>query len=351
VRVLGGACAARRRTRSDLDPGWLLLFALALAGCAGDGSGTGATTQFDVLQRDVFNTSCISGACHNSQTLAGGLNLAPGLSWAQLVGVEPDNLVARQQGYLRVVPFQPGGSFLVRKLGNPGLGEGERMPLGAGPLSPAQIQQVVAWIEAGAPPGAGPTATVTSTVAPTATATPTEVPSATATPSATTAPTTTPTATAVPPTVTGTVPPSATPTATAMATDTPTPSATPTVTATLTIAPGSTLPELQAEIFTPRCAVPACHTDASAAFNGDLSLQADSSYGELVGVEPQNFFARRDGLLRVDPGQPDNSFLVRKVTAPGLGEGSLMPLSGEPLSAAEVERIRAWIDRGALPDG
>lgn len=358
MRVLGGVGAARRRTRPGPDPGSLLLFAvvLALAGCAGDGSGSGATTQFDILQRDVFNTSCISGACHNSQTLAGGLNLAPGLSWAQLVGVEPDNLVARQQGYLRVVPFQPGGSFLVRKLGNPGLGEGERMPLGAGPLSPAQIQQVVAWIEAGAPPGAGPTATVTPTVAPSATATPTEVPASTATPSATTVPTTTPTATAVPPTVTGTVPPSATPTetgtptATPMPSDTPTPSATPTVTATLTVAPGSTLAELQAEIFTPRCAVPACHTDASAAFNGDLSLEADSTYGELVGVEPQNFFARRDGLLRVDPGQPGNSFLVRKVTAPGLGEGARMPLTGEPLSADEVERIRAWIERGALPD-
>ena len=72
--------------------------AICLTGCAGDGSGGGATTQFDLLQRDVFNVSCVSGACHNSQTLAGGLNLAPGLSYGQLVGVAPDNPVARQQG-------------------------------------------------------------------------------------------------------------------------------------------------------------------------------------------------------------------------------------------------------------
>jgi hypothetical protein len=330
--------------------------AICLAGCAGDGSGGGATTQFDLLQRDVFNVSCVSGACHNSQTLAGGLNLAAGVSYGQLVGVAPDNPVARQQGYLRVQPFSPANSFLVRKLGAPGLGEGERMPLGAAPLSPAEVEMIVAWIEAGAPPGAGPTVVATSTSSPTATETPTTVPTTTATPIETAVPTVTATATAAPATVTGTVPATPTPTETAPPTETVTPTetstATPTatVTPTLTIAPGSTLAEIQSEIFTPRCAVPTCHTDETAAFNGDLSLESGSSYEDLVGVLPQNFFARRDGLLRVDPGLPENCFLLRKLTGPGPGEGSPMPLLGDPLTVAQIDQIRAWIQRGAQPD-
>lgn len=218
------------------------------------------------------------------------------------------------------------------------------MPLGAAPLSPAGVQMIVAWIEAGAPPGAGPTAVATST------SSPTTVPTTTATPIETALPTVTATATAAPATVTGTAPATPTPTETVTPTETSTATPTATVTPTLTIAPGSTLAEIQSEIFTPRCAVPACHTDESAAFNGDLSLESGSAYEDLLGVLPQNFFARRDGLLRVDPGLAENSFLLRKLTGPGPGEGSPMPLLGDPLTAAEIEHIRAWIQRGALPD-
>lgn len=341
---------------------WLVSLAATLAGCAGDGPGTGSQSQFDTLQREIFNVSCVSGVCHNSQTQAGGLNLAPGVSYAQLVGVESDNIVARQQGLLRVEPFSPGQSFLVRKVTDPGFGEGSLMPLGESPLSAAQIQMIVDWIEAGAPAGDDPTPTGTSTAVFTATATETPEPTSTPTATETEVPTATATATAVPPTVTGTVPPSPTPTEspvpsatptvteTATVTETPTVTPSPTITPTLTIAPGSTLPELQADIFTPRCAVLGCHDDESAPFNGDLSLQDGSTYGQTVGVQPQNLVARNAGQLRVDPGVPQNSFLLGKVIMPGPGEGSPMPLIGDPLTADQIERIRAWITRGALPN-
>ena len=39
-----------------------------------------------------------------------------------------------------------------------------------------------------------------------------------------------------------------------------------------------------------------------------------------------------------------------KTTAFDLQLGSRMPLGGAPLSADQIEQIRAWILRGALPD-
>jgi len=338
----------------------LSLVAGAIAGCAGDGPGTGSQSAFDAIQREIFNVSCVSGVCHNSQTQAGGLNLAPGTSYRQLVGVQSDNLVARQQGLLRVQPFAPGQSFLVRKLTDPGLGEGSLMPLGESPLSAAQIQMVVDWIAAGAPAGDEATPTSTATPVFTATQTATAEPSATPSPTDTAVPTSTATATEHPPTVTGTVPPSATPSETAVPTltptvtetptitETPTATASPTVTPTLTVLPGSTLPEIQADILTPRCAVLGCHDDESAPFNGDLSLQDGSTYDQNVDVLPQNAVARDSGQLRVDPGVPGNSFLLKKVIEPGPGEGSPMPLIGNPLTQDQIDRISAWITRGAL---
>ena len=82
---------------------------------------------------------------------------------------------------------------------------------------------------------------------------------------------------------------------------------------------------------------------------GNLDLSTGQSHGELVGVQPSIDQARDDGFLRVDPGNPDNSFLLIKLEGPPLGEGSRMPLTGTPLTPAEIDVIRAWIEDGALP--
>ncbi len=61
----------------------------------------------------------------------------------------------------------------------------------------------------------------------------------------------------------------------------------------------------------------------------------------------------------VAPGDPDNSFLLRKVdgtfrqiaycAAPMMDCGERMPMvGGQPLSAPEIALIRAWIAAGAL---
>ena len=109
----------------------------------------------------------------------------------------------------------------------------------------------------------------------------------------------------------------------------------------------ATLDEIQQTIFTPSCAMLSCHDAQSK--TGNLTLTAGASYGQLVNVAPDVLTARDAGLLRVDPGHPENSFLLLKLTGPPLGEGSPMPLTGAPLSADEIQLIRDWILQGAPP--
>ena len=55
------------------------------------------------------------------------------------------------------------------------------------------------------------------------------------------------------------------------------------------------------------------------------------------------------GQLRVDPGRPDNSFLLIKLVGPPLGAGSRMPLLGDPLDAGQIQLVADWILQGAQP--
>lgn len=302
--------------------GAALLIALLLCGCAGDGPApVAAGGAFDVLQQEVFNPNCLSAGCHNSTAQAGGLNLSEGVSYGELVDIDPTNAVAQADGLLRVTPFAPGDSFLLVKVTAPGAGEGGRMPLGASALPPDQLEMIRAWIADGAPRGGTPEPSATPSPtplppSPTATATITPTPADTVTPSAT---------------VTGSAPPTSTVTATA--------SASPTVTQE------AWLTRIQNTIFTPSCATAFCH-DAQTMSAG-LNLSSEASYAALIDVVPTNAVARTAGLLRVEPFVPANSFLIVKVTQPGVGQGSKMPLGGAPLSAEQVALLTGWIEAGA----
>ena len=109
----------------------------------------------------------------------------------------------------------------------------------------------------------------------------------------------------------------------------------------------ATFEAIEQALFAPRCAIPTCHT--AQARSGDLALDADHAYGELVGVEPFIDSARVAGLLRVAPNHPENSFLLVKLEGPPVDQGSRMPLTGPLLSDAEVQLIRDWIAHGAQP--
>ena len=305
--------------------------ALLLYGCAGDGPPpTGGGGAYDAIQTEIFNQNCLSAGCHNGVNQAGGLNLSAGASYDNLVGVLSQNPVAAAQGLLRVEPFAPDDSFLIIKLTGPGTGEGTRMPQGANPLPASDIQMIRDWIADGAPRGGTPEPSATGSATPSDTPTPTP----SATPSVTSTAAKTATATI---TVTGTAPPSATPTTTPTATETPTVSPTST--------PLPWLDRIQTQIFNPSCAIMFCHDSTTASANLDLS--DGQSYANLVDVEPDNRVARDRGLLRVIANDPEQSFLIVKVTDPPLGEGSLMPLIGEPLTAEQIALLVGWIEAGA----
>lgn len=106
----------------------------------------------------------------------------------------------------------------------------------------------------------------------------------------------------------------------------------------------SAFDEIQATIFTPSCALSGCHAGANAQQQMDLS--EGRSYGSIVGVPSRE----RPDLLRVDPGDPDASYLLMKIEgAPGI-VGARMPLGRSPLSAAQIALVRSWIADGATED-
>ena len=59
-----------------------------------------------------------------------------------------------------------------------------------------------------------------------------------------------------------------------------------------------------------------------------------------------------DGTLLINPGRPDESYLVEKIAVDEPTRGSRMPRGMPPLSDEEIETIRSWVLGGALvPSG
>lgn len=102
------------------------------------------------LQQQVFSARC--AGCHDGSQPAGGAlpgsqNLSAGNSHAALVNVAS----LQQPALMRVKPGDAANSYLIRKLeGSAGI-NGARMPLGGPYLDAATIEQLKAWIAAGAP--------------------------------------------------------------------------------------------------------------------------------------------------------------------------------------------------------
>jgi methionine-rich copper-binding protein CopC len=98
---------------------------------------------------------------------------------------------------------------------------------------------------------------------------------------------------------------------------------------------------IQANVFTPICT--RCHIGAGAPQG--LQLDAAHSYSLLVGVPS----AEVPNLLRVKTGDPDNSYIIRKLEGgPGI-VGVQMPADGPPyLPQATINVIRSWITNGAM---
>jgi hypothetical protein len=98
------------------------------------------------------------------------------------------------------------------------------------------------------------------------------------------------------------------------------------------------------QIFSQSCAFSTCHSPI--ARQGGLVLSSEQiSWSSLVDVDPQHPEAMAMGLKRVASGDPENSFLIRKLRA--MGPGDSMPQAGGLLSDEIIDVIEAWIERGA----
>lgn len=89
------------------------------------------------------------------------------------------------------------------------------------------------------------------------------------------------------------------------------------------------------------CAQIGCHGNGSTA--GALSLDGTATaYDQLV-----NVVSGCQGLIRVVPGDPDDSYLVMKVEGTHTC-GARMPLGDQPLDSIDQKNIRNWVLQNAL---
>jgi hypothetical protein len=101
---------------------------------------------------------------------------------------------------------------------------------------------------------------------------------------------------------------------------------------------------LQENIFTPICSV--CHVGGSAPQG--LRLDAANSYNLLVGVPSTEV----PSILRVKPGDPDNSYIIQKLEGHAAVGGQMplgCPTSQPCLTTSTIAFIRQWITNGAPP--
>ncbi len=100
----------------------------------------------------------------------------------------------------------------------------------------------------------------------------------------------------------------------------------------------ATFASIQDNVFTAICTD--CHSGAGAPQG--LRLEEDMSHAMLVNVPSTEV----PSLLRVSPGNPDDSYLVQKIEG-NASVGGRMPLGGQALPQETIDAIRQWITDGA----
>ena len=362
-------------------------------GFVGSGGASGPlTANFDSIQANVFEPICEH--CHSGANAPVGLRLDAANSYSLLVGIAS----GERPNLLRVAPGDPNNSYLIQKLeGTAGIGE--RMPAGLPALPQADIAVIRQWIADGAQPSssaAGPIRVTSLSPAPNSTLP--ALPSSITVgfnrdlnaPSVTTATFTlqragvdavlgtaddvavAPASVTVPAAnqrsavmaLTGVASVADRYRITLVGTGAATildlggnaldgepilllPSgdgvAGGNYTATFTVSgTAPTLTSIQTNVFTPRCS--GCHNGVGAFLPGAMNLtSASSSFASLVGVTSLEV----PTLQRVAAGNPNNSYLIRKLEGGPNIVANRMPLGGPFLPQTTIDAIRLWITNGA----
>jgi len=109
-----------------------------------------------------------------------------------------------------------------------------------------------------------------------------------------------------------------------------------------------TFASVQHEIFETtdaagRVACTNCHTNIGRTPSGGLNLVHDLAYDQIVNVR-----SARSGVIRIIPGDPENSYLVQKLEGRSGIVGLRMPFSGAPfLTDGQMSILKRWIAIGA----
>ncbi len=103
------------------------------------------------------------------------------------------------------------------------------------------------------------------------------------------------------------------------------------------------LSALQEELLDKHC-VTDCHEGINAA--SDLELARDRTYLDLVNRASQQL----TGQIRVVPGNPEDSYLIKKMEGSQGIVGVQMPRLAPPRPQGETDALRVWITRGAPDD-
>lgn len=99
-------------------------------------------------------------------------------------------------------------------------------------------------------------------------------------------------------------------------------------------------------VFSGSCAFSGCHGDNANPAQKPMALLAGQAYDNIVGVSS----AELPGMDRIEPGEPDESYLIHKIQGTqGTvgGSGDRMPLGSAPLAPSTIELIRQWVEDGA----
>jgi hypothetical protein len=95
-----------------------------------------------------------------------------------------------------------------------------------------------------------------------------------------------------------------------------------------------------------RCATQGCHTEAAKAGGLDLTPTSATFVKDVISVAS----TQQPSVLRVVPGQPAASYLLCKIDPKCESRAAntvLMPITGTPLTDAEIKSVAAWIVNGA----
>ena len=98
-------------------------------------------------------------------------------------------------------------------------------------------------------------------------------------------------------------------------------------------------------IFTGSCALGGCHSNPANPSEKPMRLTQAEAYDAIVNVSA----AELPSMDRIEPGNPDRSYLVHKIQGTHQqqgGSGDRMPIGGA-LSQAQIATIRRWVTEGA----